>query len=451
MQARRRWPTWDNLRTSTKGRYCLHSQTVQAVARSVQVAFANAKLLRKIHPEMGIRYPYREKRNYALMWPAQAVEYVDGLVSLPMGRRQADLELPVGRELPFVPGACKLVWRDGWELHVASAELARSAISPGIERATGDLGEIHQIAVVASTGKALVVSGRGIRSVKRRRCMELAHIASLRSRCKLGSRRDKRLARARRQLSRRTRYQVRDLRHKGLRKAVSFCVQEKVGSIYVGNPDGVRRRKAGAVHNGRMSRWEYGLDLKLLEHKCALAGIEFASGTERGTSSHCPVCQHPQRPTGRNFTCRKCGVTVHRDVMGGVNQHRIGFGCSVPLPSSIKYLRPGGPNTRQGAGNEDPALVSSSRPDTGLPAIQGQLSCGAGEPVNRFAKTASDVETGIQALAEVGRPPTQQECASTRPKARFESQEACPQQGCECHETTVLSIEPRGRPGRAGL
>src|SRR5664279_5344025 len=176
------------------------------------------------------------------------------------------------------------------------------AASPGPEQATGDLGEIHQIAVTTSTGQAVVMSGRGIRSIKRRRCMELGKLAAKRSKCKRGSRRDKRLARARRTLSRRTRYQIRDQRHKGLKAVVDFCVQEKVGELFVGNPDGVRRRKAGAIHNGRMARWEYGLDLNLLEHKCRGSGLEFLSGTERGTSSHCPGCQHRQRPTGRNFT-----------------------------------------------------------------------------------------------------------------------------------------------------
>ena len=360
MKERKRWPRWSDLRAATKGQYILHSQTVQAVAKSVQVAFANAKLLRKTHPEMRMKYPYRPKHHYALLWPSQAVTEKGGHVVLPMGRGRPDLVLPLGRDLPFAVGACKVVWKDGWELHVTSRAADPNPEKPGNERAAGDLGEIHQVAVVTATGKAVVVSGRGIRSVKRRRCMELAHLATLRSRCKRGSRRGKKLARARRALSRRTRFQVRDLRHKGLRNAVDFCVQEKVGALYVGNPDGVRRRKSGAVHNGRMARWEYGLDLKLLEHKCALAGIEFTSGTERGTSSHCPVCQHPQRPTGRNFTCRKCGAMVHRDVMGAVNQHPLGFGRSVPLPSAIKYLRPGGV-TRQRAENKDSARASSSR------------------------------------------------------------------------------------------
>src|ERR1035441_9058476 len=165
-----------------------------------------------------------------------------------------------------------------------------------------------------------------------------------------------------------------------------------------------------------MARWECGLDPRLLEHKCRLAGITFPSGTQRGTSSHCPSCQHPQRPAGRNFTCNKCGATVHRDVMGAVNQHRIGFGLPVPVPKSIKYLRPGDVSLRQCAGHEQPAQASSSRPDTGQPEYQGLLSCGAGEPGNRLANTAPDVDQGIPALLPNGPKPVAEGRGSDRRK-----------------------------------
>ena len=424
MRAKTPWPNRGKLQVATKGRYSLHSQTVQMIAKSVLTAFSTAKELRRTRPEMGMRYPYRKKRHHCMLWPAQAVAEKDGKIILPMGKGRADLVLPLGRKLPFAAGACKLLWKDGWELHVSSRDPVRAAEKPGGERATGDLGEIHQVAVTTSAGKALVVSGRGIRSVKRRRCKMLAEMSMLRSRCRPGSRRDRKLARGRRRQSRRTRRQIRDLRHKGLRAAVDFCTNEKVGSLYVGNPQGVRRRNCGAVHNGRMARWECGLDLRLLEHKCGLAGITFPSGTQRGTSSHCPSCQHPQRPAGRNFTCNKCGATVHRDVMGAVNQHRIGFGLPVPVPKSIKYLRPGDVSLRQCAGHEQPAQASSSRPDTGQPENQGLLSCGAGKPGNRLANTAPDVDQGIQALLPNGPKPVAEGRIRVSPTVPIESQEA---------------------------
>ena len=67
-----------------------------------------------------------------------------------------------------------------------------------------------------------MVSGRGIRSQKRRLNMALGEIARKRSRCKKGSRRWRKLQRARARVSARVVRQVRDLRHKGTRKVVEF-------------------------------------------------------------------------------------------------------------------------------------------------------------------------------------------------------------------------------------
>lgn len=59
-----------------------------------------------------------------------------------------------------------LVWNRGFELHVY-LEVPQAEQAPGAVQATVDLGEIHLAAVTTSTSKALIVTGRGIRSLKR--------------------------------------------------------------------------------------------------------------------------------------------------------------------------------------------------------------------------------------------------------------------------------------------
>jgi putative transposase len=92
---------------------------------------------------------------------------------------------------------------------------------------------------------------------------------------------------------------VRDLRHKGTRAVVEFCARHGEGTLYIGNPDGVQRRRAGRHHAQRMSQWEYGKDIEYLTEKCAKRGIQCFTGTEWGTSSRCPACDNRQRPKGR--------------------------------------------------------------------------------------------------------------------------------------------------------
>ncbi len=235
-----------------------------------------------------------------------------------------------------------MVWNDGYELHVA-VSVERAEAAPGPVQATVDLGEIHQAAVTTNTGAALVISGRGIRSLKRRHNMALGQLAKKRKRCRKGSRRWRKLQAAKGRVTARKRRQVWDLRHKGTRAVIAFCQQRGVGSLFIGNPHGVRERDSGRHHNQRMSQWEYGQDMAYLAYKAKLARIESFTGPERGTSSRCPVCGWKQKVKGRVWRCRNphCSFVGHRDVVGSVNMHSLAFGAKIPFPAQVTYQRPG--------------------------------------------------------------------------------------------------------------
>jgi putative transposase len=284
-----------------------------------------------------------------------------------MGRGRRSLVFKL--DLPEPIGSVKLVWKDGYELHVSVLAIPTETV-PGPVQATVDLGEIHQAAVTTNTGMALVVSGRGIRSLKRRHHMALGQLARKRARCQKGSRRWRKLQRARRQVSRRTRRQIRALRHQGTRKVITFCQQHQVGSLFIGNPDGVRRRNRGRHHNQRLARWEYGQDIAYLTYKAKAASIESFTGSERGTSSQCPVCGWKHKVKGRVWRCRnpQCAFVGHRDIVGSVNMHPLAFGQKVISPARITYQRAGPVRVR--ARSKEPCPVGNQsarcrRPDTG--------------------------------------------------------------------------------------
>jgi putative transposase len=337
-QAHTRWPTERDFQAATKGQFALHSQTVQMIFHTFLANVETTRELRTTNRK--IRYPYKDKRFYPLLWPAQAVSVEHGRIVLPMGRGRRSLVFKL--DLPEQIGSCKLVWKDGYELQV-SVPAAPPESAPGPAQATVDLGEIHQAAVATNTGAALVVSGRGIRSLKRRHHMALRQLAKKRSRCQKGSRRWRKLQRARRQVSARTRRQIRTLRHQGTRKVITFCQQQGVGTLFIGNPHGVRGRRSGRHHNQRLSGWEYGQDIAYLSYKAKAASIESFTGSERGTSSQCPVCGWKQRVKGRVWHCRnpKCTFVGHRDIVGSVNMHPLAFGHPIAFPARITYQRAG--------------------------------------------------------------------------------------------------------------
>ena len=167
-QQHTRWPDRDDLQRATKGGFALHSQTVQMICHQF---LANVEATRERRlTNRRIRYPYKDKRFFPLYWPAQAVSVERGRIVLPMGRGRPSLVFKLDPSEPI--GSVKLVWKDGYELHV-SVPVTSMETGPGPVQAAVDLGEIHQAAVTTNTGVALVVSGRGIRALKRRHHMAL--------------------------------------------------------------------------------------------------------------------------------------------------------------------------------------------------------------------------------------------------------------------------------------
>jgi len=336
--ARVKWPNRDELQKATKGQFALHSQSVQMVVHAFLANIDTTRQLRQTHPQMKMKYPWRTKRFYPVKWPAQAVSRENGRVVLPMGKGRQSIVLPI--ELPENSGACSLVWNDGFELHVC-VEQPQEEHAPGQVHATVDLGEIHLAAVSTNTAKAMIVTGRGIRSLKRQRSKQLGKIGKSQSKCQKYSRRWKKLQRAKNKVKSRAERRIRDMRHKATRKVITFCQEQKVGKLFIGNPHGVRNRNSGRHHNQRMSLWEYGKDIDYLTHKAKQAHIMSFTGSERGTSSQCPVCEHKQKPKGRNWACKACGFTGHRDIVGSANMHKLAFDEHVSFPRSVTYLRPG--------------------------------------------------------------------------------------------------------------
>jgi putative transposase len=286
-----------------------------------------------------MRYPYKPKQYMPVQWPAQAVARQGKRLILPMGRGRKALCFRLN--LPEHIGAVTLVWRGGYELHVTVPAPA-APVGSRAAQATIDLGEIHLAAVTTSTGQGLIVSGRGIRSLKRRHNKSLGQLQRKQARCTKGSRRSRALQRVQARLRARTERQVRDRRHKATRQVVRFLQHEGVQTVFIGDPHGVRDQPCGRHHHQRMSQWEYGKDKDYLSQKCAQAGILSFTGSERGTSSRCPNCQRRQKIRGRNWVCTnpQCRFAGHRDIVGSLNMHRLAFGRAVAYPSRVTYLRP---------------------------------------------------------------------------------------------------------------
>ena len=341
-QCRKSQTPWLNqtaLQKLTKGKYELHSQSVQMVCQAFLANVDSTKANRRSGIK-NMKYPWRTKRFYPVLWAAQAVKYSDGKLTLPMGRGRQSLSFKL--KLDFVPGAVSLVWNRGFELHIKKEVELEKSTRTGVKAAI-DLGEIHHSAVSTNTGQGLIVSGRGIRSLKRQRNMALAKLSRKQSRCHKYSKRWKELQAAKNKFCLRNERQIRDYRHQATRQVVEFCKTHGVDTVFIGNPDGVRNKNCGRRHNQRMAQWEYGKDIDYLTYKFKMAGISVLIGSERGTSSTCPECGRRHKPRGRTWNCPnpECSYkNKHRDITGSLMMQVMAFGEKPEYPKEIKYLRP---------------------------------------------------------------------------------------------------------------
>jgi len=122
-----------------------------------------------------------------------------------------------------------------------------------------DLGEINIAAAVTEEGEGVVISGRHLRSIHRLRNKRLVAYQSRIDRCKDGSKRKRKLLKNKRKASAQYKRQQRDILHKASRQLVSFCQDQGVAQIAVGDVKDIQTGvDLGRKSNQKISQWPHG-------------------------------------------------------------------------------------------------------------------------------------------------------------------------------------------------
>ena len=344
-----KWLSSVDLGKMFKGQYRLHSQTIQALAQKLEANVDTARELRKTEPEA--RYPYHRKQYQTAAWKESAIHRTsDGKLLLSNGQNVPALTLPVPGEY-WDADICRaeLTWRaDHYELCLSidtglvNPPLRESGLVAGV-----DLGEINIAAVCTQAGDALVASGRALRSVKQLRNKRHAAYTALISRCKPGSKRQRRLAKSKGRAGAKLERQQRDILHKASRQVVEFCRANDVMALAVGDVRDIQDEvDLGAKSNQKISQWTHGQFVKYLGYKAREYGLQVGQIPEDYSTRTCSFCGGVAKhaPRGRVYTCPGCGAVIHRDVNGASNIcSRALYGRYSDVQArTIKYLRPTG-------------------------------------------------------------------------------------------------------------
>ena len=339
----------NELQKALKGLYPINSQSVQAVTDKYYAAC----LATKSAKDNGLanKYPWRRKRNFPTTWKADSFKLTGNHLKLSLGMFAGKRQPPIEVKLPNSTlesirrgkvQQISLIW-DGWlklaiviEDGKENAPAVPSDVTCGI-----DLGEIHSIAGFESDGKAIIITGRLLRSVKQYQLKKLAEFDKKLSKCKANSRRTKKLRRAKRRMLQKTNARIQDLNHKITRSFVTWAIENKVSKVYVGNPEGVQRKKRRRVVSQKLSRWNFGKHMEYLSYKLSAVGISIEKISEAYSTQTCPQCGRRHKCSSRNYRCT-CGYTAHRDIHGARNILSLGLNgriCITTPINSTKYLR----------------------------------------------------------------------------------------------------------------
>jgi putative transposase len=321
------WITKSELQKATKGKYHLHSQSIQAVCHKYLFA-REAACQAILKGRKTGRYPYKNKHHYPTKWAKDGFRiHETGKIELSMGIHDRKREKPIvvyTRNMP--EGKIKeieLCYDHGLYLSIAFEDGEKNVPYEKKQSVGVDPGEIHTLAAFAETGEAVLLTGRKIRSIHRLRNKKLAAIQRLLSKCKKGSRQWKSYQKVKRYVLSKSEKQLQDALHKTTKQFVDWCVKQGVSDVHMGNPEGVqkntrKKKRATRKQAQRLSNWSFGKVKKYLQYKLARKGIKLQEVEEAYTSQTCPVCKKRQKVSSRNYRC-SCGYHEHRDTHGARN------------------------------------------------------------------------------------------------------------------------------------
>jgi putative transposase len=341
------WPSQGQLEKHFKGRFALHSQTIQALIGKFAANIDATRTKRK-EGDQQARFPWRDRKRFqVVVWKGQSIRREGNRVKLPNGRGRKDLvfKLPVSFPVGKIVQA-ELSFR---ELRLTLSRDIEAVASAGDNVVAADLGVIH-LAAMTDGDDAQVIVGRGLRALTQYRNKQLAVYAQLLSKCQKGSRRGKKLRKNKARMLARNERQQRNLLHHAANAMIDYCVDRGAGTLVVGDCVNMarnkRKEKKGSRRSNQMNSGNpLGQLVDYLGYKGQRKGVSLKRQEESYTTQTCPKCGHRHKPSGRMYVCRNCDFIGIRDLVGGANiknKHDNGgiivIGKVLP-PSSAKYLR----------------------------------------------------------------------------------------------------------------
>lgn len=316
-----KWITKSILQTALKGKYPLHSQSVQAVAH--KYIFSRDSAYKAQVKGYKNKYPWKRKNNFNTKWVDKAFKVLDdGKVILSNGVGREKLLIKLNKDISGIEiKEIELIYDMKLMISISYDDCREPVINNCTNSCGVDLGEIHSIAAYCDNEESLIITGRKMRSIHRLRNKLLASIQKRLSKCSKGSRKWKKLLKAKRYILSKSDNQLKDCLHKTSKDFIDWCFLNQVKEIAIGDIEGVQRntkKKKRKTINQKLSNWNFGKLQQYIDYKAKEKGMLIKKQEETYTTQQCPCCGRRKKPSGRIYKC-KCGYIVHRDIHGAYN------------------------------------------------------------------------------------------------------------------------------------
>jgi len=292
-----------------------HKMHAHSADASVQAFFSSLKSWRKKRKSDPNAKPPKNRRYYfPVTWKNSAIRLKNGDLYLSNGRNQQPLILnnwkyaiPVQVQLRWTDRQYELIFTFNKEV----PEFKDTGLVVGI-----DIGQIH----VAACSDGTILNGRLLRSIRQGRNKKLSDIQNRMDRKKKRSKRWYKLRAKKRKFLKKVENKSKDILHKYTTGLVATQKNRGVSTLVVGDLSGFRLdNDIGKRRNQENHQWLYSKISWYLNYKAEQAGMRVEMQEESYTSQTCPQCLNRKKPTGREYKCKKCGFSGHRDIVGATN------------------------------------------------------------------------------------------------------------------------------------
>jgi len=294
-----------------------------------------------------IRFPYKEKKYYNTLWDYMVfkVNYENNIISFVRPMINKKLQKPINIKVKNIPqNLVRIELIFDKILKIALIYWEEKEISQiGNNTCAVDLGEIHAITTIDSNGNSLIITGRELRSIQRFQNKELGKLERKLSKSKKDSNNYKKIRKAIRKLCSKTNAKKKNCFHKISKIFVDYCIENRIKTVIIGDLNNFNmnlkntKRKKGQKQ--RLAQWSYGKLINMIEYKLKNEGIKLIEISEAYTSQTCPNCGNKYKPTSRNYICKMCSYTQHRDIVGAMNIYKKYTGLKIKQVKPLKYLR----------------------------------------------------------------------------------------------------------------